>query len=377
MNLELFGPSITDHEIETVIDAMKNGWYGDKKYWYVEAFEEQFASYHDRKYALMTPNCTSAIHLILLALGIGPGDEVIVPECTWIASATHITHVGAKTVFADIDEETWCMSAKSLEESITPNTKAVIVVDLYGNMPDMDALYQVAQKYGIVLIEDAAGALGSVYRGKKAGKFGTASVFSFHRTKTITTGEGGMLLLDDESLYQRCHFLRDHGRSKEKHYYNSEVAYKYMPCNLLASLGYAQLQRIEELIQKKRHLLKTYRSLFSGVTDIYLNPEPPEGRNGAWCTAMVIGRSHQMDKEFMMQELEKAGFEGRPFFYPLSSMPAYGGVSQDKIEKNPVAYDVSKRGINLPAAFLTSDEQLAAYSDAVCSILKRHGAGQI
>ena len=375
MQYELFGPSITDHEIETVMDAMKNGWYGEKKYRYVEKFEAEFARYHDRNYALMTPNCTTAIHLILLALGIGPGDEVIVPECTWIASATHITHVGAKTVFADIDENTWCMSAESLEKSITPKTKAVIVVDLYGNMPNMDSIQQVIDKHGIVLIEDSAGALGSVYRGTKAGKFGIASVFSFHRTKTITTGEGGMLLIDDDKLYERCHFLRDHGRSKEKHYFNSEVAYKYMPCNLLAALGYAQFQRLEELIQAKRHLLITYRSLFSDMPDLHLNPEPPEGRNGAWCTALVFGHSYNLDKEMMMKELEAQGFEARPFFYPLSAMPAYGGESQEKKEKNPIAYDVSQRGINLPAAFMTNNDQLEAYSNAVCDVLKRHAKG--
>lgn len=375
MQYELFGPSITNLEIETVMDAMKNGWYGEKKYWYVEKFEAEFARYHDRKYALMTPNCTTAIHLILLALGVGPGDEVIVPECTWIASAAHITHVGAETVFADIDENTWCMSAESLENSITPKTKAVIVVDLYGNMPTMDAIQRVVDKYGIVLIEDSAGALGSVYRGTKAGKFGIASVFSFHRTKTITTGEGGMLLIDDDKLFERCHFLRDHGRSKEKHYFNSEVAYKYMPCNLLASLGYAQFKRLEELIQAKRDLLIKYRSLFSGMPDLALNPEPPEGRNGAWCTALIIGRSYNMDKEMMMKELEARGFEARPFFYPLSAMPAYGGESLEKKEKNPVAYDISQRGINLPAAFMTSDDQLADYSIAVCDILKRNLKG--
>ncbi len=372
MQFELFGPSITNHEIEIVMDAMKNGWYGSKKYWYVEEFESAFARYHDRKYALMTPNCTSAIHLTLLALGIGPGDEVIVPECTWIATATHITHVGAKTIFADVDENTWCMSADSLEKSITPKTKAVIVVDLYGNMPDMDTIQQVVKKYGITLIEDSAGALGSVYQGTKAGKFGSASVFSFHRTKTITTGEGGMLLTDDDKLFERCHFLRDHGRSKEKHYFNSEVAYKYMPCNLLASLGYAQFQRLEELIQAKRHLLTSYRSLFADTPDLHLNPEPEKGRNGAWCTALVIGHSYSLNKEVMISELEKLNFEARPFFYPLSSMPAYGGESLEKKEKNPVAYDISQRGINLPSAFNTTDEQLADYSNAVRKILERH-----
>ena len=369
MNLELFGPSITDHEINTVMDAMQNGWYGEKKYWYVENFEAEFARYHGRKYALMTPNCTSAIHLILLALGIGPGDEVVVPECTWIASATHITHVGAKTVFADIDEDTWCMSAEGLERVITPRTKAVIAVDLYGNMPDMDSLKEVADRHGITLIEDAAGALGSEYGGKKAGSFGVASVFSFHRTKTITTGEGGMLLLDDDALFERCHFLRDHGRSKTKHYYNDEVAYKYMPCNLLASLGYAQFQRVEELVEAKRHILKTFRKIFSDMPDVYLNPEPPDGRNGAWCTALIVGKSYGFDKEEMIRELESMGFEGRPFFYPLSSMPAYGGESPDKKANAPVAYDLSQRGLCLPAAFRTSDEQLLNYGNAIRKVL--------
>ncbi len=369
MNLELFGPSITELELKTVMDAMQSGWYGDRKYWYVENFEKEFAQYHGRKYALMTPNCTSAIHLLLLGLGIGPGDEVIVPECTWIASATHITHVGAKTVFADIDEATWCMSADSLESAITPKTKAVIVVDLYGNMPDMDAIRNVANKHGIYLIEDAAGALGSVYHGKKAGGFGIGSVFSFHRTKTITTGEGGMLLLDDQKLYERCHFLRDHGRSKDRHYFNDEVAYKYMPCNLLGSLGYAQFQRVEELIQAKRHLLERYRQAFADVPDVYLNPEPPEGRNGAWCTAMIFGCSHKVDKEYVIGELTKKGFEGRPFFYPLSSMPAYGSRGAEMAPKNPVAYDLSFRGICLPAAFRTSDAQLLEYCNGIRSVL--------
>jgi len=371
MKFELFGPSITDLEIKTVMDAMENGWYGDRKYWYVENFEREFAAYHGRKHALMTPNCTSAIHLLLLGLGIGPGDEVIVPECTWIASATHITHVGAKTVFADIDEQTWCMSAESLERTITANTKAVIAVDLYGNMPDMDAIRQVADKHGIFLIEDAAGALGSVYQGRKAGSFGIGSVFSFHRTKTITTGEGGMLLLDDDKLFERCHFLRDHGRSEIKHYYNTEVAFKYMPCNLLASLGYAQFQRVEELVQAKRHLLDRYRRMFSDIPDLYLNPEPPGGRNGAWCTALIFGRSHHIKKEFVIQELGRLGFEGRPFFYPLSEMPAYGGVSAEKKKKNPVAYDISERGMCLPASFRTSDAELMAYCNAIRSILGR------
>jgi perosamine synthetase len=178
-----------------------------------------------------------------------------------------------------------------------------------------------------------------------------------------------MLLLDDDALFKRCHFLRDHGRSQTKHYFNTEVAYKYMPCNLLASLGYAQFQRVEELIQAKRHLLQRYRQAFADVPDVYLNPDPPGGRNGAWCTALIVGRSYGLDKGRVIQELARLGFEGRPFFYPLSSLPAYGGPSETMRARNPVAYDVSQRGICLPASFRTSDDQLLDYCNAVRSIL--------
>ena len=369
MDIELFGPSITEHEIATVAEAMRNGWEGERKYWYVENFEREFANYHGRKFGLMTPNCTSAIHLLLLGLGVGPGDEVIVPECTWIASATHITHVGAKTVFADIDPHNWCMSPESLEKAITPATKAAIAVNLYGNMPDMEALRQIADTYGIHLIEDAAESVGSVLKGERAGSFGVGSVFSFHRTKTITTGEGGMLLLDNPELFARCHFLRDHGRSSSQHFVNDEVAYKYMPCNLLASLGYAQFQRIEELVDAKRQMLHLYREIFADVTDTYLNPEPPGGRNGAWGTALVVGKSHGVDKNFIMEELKKLGVDSRPFFYPLSSLKAYGERSAEMMEKNPTAYDVSQRGILLPGAFSLGEEQLLDYGNKIRSIL--------
>ena len=205
-------PWITDQEIKVVEDAMRNGWH-ENPYDYVETFQKEFAEFHDRKFGIMTSNCTSAIHLILTALGIKSGDEVIVPECTWIATAAPVTYLNATPVFCDIHSENWCLDPSSVERQISSRTKAIIAVDLYGNMPQMDELNELSNEKGIPLIEDAAEALGSKYKGKKAGKFGTASVFSFHRTKTITTGEGGMLLLDDQDLYKRCMILRDHGRN--------------------------------------------------------------------------------------------------------------------------------------------------------------------
>ncbi len=197
------GPSITQKEIDYVTDAVTNAWYANANM-YHERFERAFAEYLGVRYAIALPSCTSAIHLSLMALGVGPGDEVIVPDATWIASAAPITYVGATTVFADMDERNWCLSAESFAACVTPRTKAVIPVDLYGNMPDMNAILAVAKEHDIAVIEDAAEAAGAEYEGKRAGSFGDVSVFSFHGSKTLTTGEGGLLATDREDIYTRC-----------------------------------------------------------------------------------------------------------------------------------------------------------------------------
>ena len=363
------GPWITEHEISVVEDAMRNGWY-EHAYDYCEKFQKEFAAYHDRKYGIMTPNCTTAIHLLLSALGISDGDEVILPECTWIATGAGITYQRATPVFCDIEPVNWCLDPESVEKRITPRTKAIIAVDLFGNMPLMDELAEIAERNDIVLIEDAAEAVGSTYKGVKAGKFGTGSVFSFHRTKTITTGEGGMLLLDDDKLYARCMFLRDHGRRADgPMYYNYEVTYKYMPFNLQAALGYAQFQRIDELVGRKREQLLMYRERLNDIDDIELNPEPPAGVNGAWITGLVFGKSHNMTKLKAIEEMSRLGVPCRPFFYPLSSLPAYPGCQEKYEPLNPVAYDISMRGINLPGAANLTRQQIDKICDGIKTIL--------
>jgi len=365
------GPWITEHEIRIVEDAMRNGWY-EHAYDYCENFQKEFARYHDRKYALMTPNCTSAIHLLLAGLGIGDGDEVIVPECTWIATSAPITYQRARPVFCDIDPGHWCLDPESAERSITEKTKAIMVVDLFGNMPDMDRLEALCRERNLVLIEDAAEALGSSFRGVKAGKFGTGSVFSFHRTKTITTGEGGMLLLDDDALYERCKFLRDHGRVEGVPYFNSEVTFKYMPFNVQAALGYAQFQRLQELVDRKRDIFAMYKDKLGHVEDLQFNDERRGVYNSVWITGLVFGRSHGMTKKRAMEQLEGLGLPSRPFFYPLSSLPAYPDCDEREYRvKNPVAYDVSSRGLNLPGAFNLTEPQIDAVCDGIRKILSQ------
>jgi len=365
------GPWITEHEIRTVEDCMRNGWYN---YDYVEAFQKEFAAYHDRRYGIMTPNCTTAIHLLLTALGVGDGDEVIIPECTWIATAAPVTYLRASPVFCDIDPVHWCLDPDSVRRSITPRTKAILPVDVFGNMPLMEELVGIADEHGIPLIEDAAEALGSTYKGVRAGKFGVGSVFSFHRTKTVVTGEGGMLLLDDPKLYERCMFLRDHGRRADgPAYYNYEVTYKYMPFNLQAAMGYAQFQRIDELVAKKRWIYGCYKKKLADLRDVQFNPEPEGGINGAWITALLIGKSHNMTKLDAMARLEKLGLPARPFFYPLSSLPAYPGCEAVFRPRNPIAYDICARGINLPGALILTEEQVDRVCDGIRTIFGQAG----
>lgn len=362
-----FGPSITELEIKTVADVVRDSWH-EHPYDYIEKFQKEFANYHGRKYGVMTTNCTSAIHLLLLGLGVKKSDEVIVPEVTWIGSAAPIVYAGAKPIFCDVEKGNWCLDPKSVEKAITKKTKAIIAVNLYGNMPNMTALAKIAKKHKIHLIEDSAESLGSTYKGKKAGSFGIGSVFSFHRSKTITTGEGGMLLLDDKELYERCMMLRDHGRRPGGIAYFSilEITPKYIPSNIQAALGYAQLQRIEDLIAKKIWLLNQYRKGLKNIPDIQMNIEPPQGRNGAWLTGLVVGKSYRLDKIETMKRIEGFGVPMRPFFYPLSSLPAFNQEKEYR-KKNPIAYDICARGINLPCDLDLDKEQV----DFICDAIKK------
>ncbi|MEM4395455.1 MAG: DegT/DnrJ/EryC1/StrS family aminotransferase [Thermoplasmata archaeon] len=367
--IPIAGPWITQKEIEYVADAVANAWYENANI-YHERFEKKFSDYIGVKYAVALPSCTSAIHLSLLALKIGPGDEVIVPDITWIATAAPISYVGATPVFADIDPKTWCLSAESFESCITPRTKAVIPVDLYGNMPDMEAIQEIARKHGIAIIEDAAEAIGSEYKGKKAGSFGDTGVFSFHGSKTLTTGEGGMLVTNREDIYRRVLFLRDHGRSPgDKMFWNTEVAYKYKMSSMQAALGLAQLERIEDLIEKKRQIFRWYQEELSDFSGITLNYEAPHTKNTYWMVTVILDKRFGLTKDRLMQLMGEYGIDCRPFFHPLSSLPAYDHLEEAKRARirNKVSYDISPYGINLPSALNLTREQVKY----VCNVLKR------
>lgn len=366
-------PWITDLEKDMVQKAMSD--WNDKPYYYCELFESEFAKYHNRKYALMTPNCTTAIHLLLAGLGITDDDEVIVPECTWIASTAPVFYQRAKAVFCDIDEDDWCLSPQSVEAAITPKTKAIIAVGIFGNMPKLDELSAIAKKHGLYLIEDAAESLGSTYKGIKAGKFGIGSVFSFHRTKTLTTGEGGMLLLDDDELFEQCKILRDHGRKVgDPAYFNRELGFKYMPNNITAALGYAQFLRIDELVGKKHWILEQYRTKLADVPGLQFNAEPEHIYNSAWITSVVLDKQYGIEKNDFIDRLVAKGIMARPFFYPLSSIPAFikrGYDTESHRLRNPKSYDISARGVNLPSPLSMTEDELQYVCDEIKTILKK------
>lgn len=365
------GPWITQKEIDYVTNAVTNAWYGNANI-YHDRFEKAFAEYVGVKYAIALPTCTSAIHLSVLALGIKEGDEVIVPDATWIASSAPISYVGATPVFADIDPQTWCLSAESFEACITPKTKAVIPVDLYGGMPDMDAIQAVARRHNIAVIEDAAEALGAEYKGKRAGSFGDTGVFSFHGSKTVTTGEGGMLTTDREDLFRRIQVLRDHGRQPgDRMFWNTEIAYKYKMSSMQAALGLAQLERIDELIQRKREQFEWYKQELSRVDGITLNTEPVGSLNTYWMVTIVLDARLGWNKTHLMEQLSMRGIDSRPFFHPLSSIPAYEDSEQAHIarQRNKVVYGISPYAINLPSALSLSKEEIKAVCAAIRDIL--------
>jgi perosamine synthetase len=366
------GPWVTEAEVAKVAEAAANGWYENAGH-HVSEFERAFADYLGVKHAAAVPHCTHAIHLALAALGIGEGDEVIVPEATWIASAAPLNYVGAIPVFADIDPVTWCISPSSVRACLTEKTRAIIPVGLYGLTPDFDALREIASGKGILLIEDAAQVLGSRYKGQLAGTLGDIGVFSFHGTKLLTTGEGGMLVTDSDSVFERVQVLRDHGRTRAnfKNFYNTEVAFKYRMSGLQAAFGMAQLSRIEELIARKREIFGWYRDRLADRQGIQTNAEPDGYFSTFWMTTAVIDQGFGYDTQRLMAAFLERNIDTRPFFHPLSSLPAYAGTGSaiGASDRNPVSYSIAPRAINLPSAMRLTESDVDRVCEALIGIL--------
>lgn len=371
-----FGPHISKIDQQYVMRAMKlKNWY-NKPYYFVEKFEKNFARYTNRKYCLLTPNCTSAIHLFLHSLDLKQNDEVIVPESTWIASISPVFQTKAKVKFCDIDENNFCISLRSIKKLVTKNTKVIISVDVYGNMPNYRDLEKYCKIKKIILLEDAAEALGSSISKKKAGSFGDASVFSFHRTKTITTGEGGALLIDKKKMYEKCRMLRDHGRHPgTKDLFNEEFSFKYMPSNLQAALACSQLKKIKLLLQLKRKIFINYKIFLKKIeSKIRMNQDDKTVKNSCWAIIIYFKEIKNEKLKNIKKKLISENFFPRPFFYPITYLPAYRKKNK-KYKKfkylNPIAYSTYKKGLVLPSSFILTKSKIKKISNIIIQELQQ------
>lgn len=363
-------PDIGDLEAEYVLDAVRSGWVSSLGR-YIGEFEQQFASYCGSRYGVATCNGTTALHLALVCLGIGPGDEVILPSLTFVATANAIMYTGASPVFIDADPETWCIDPAAVEQAFSSRTRAIIVVHLYGHPADMDPILSLAMSRSIPVIEDAAEAHGALYKGRRVGSLGTMGVFSFYGNKLITTGEGGMVLTDNQELAERARFLRDHAMSRERRYWHPAIGYNYRLTNIQAGLGLAQLQRIDEFLARKRRILGWYREYLAECTDLRLNPELPWARSSHWLISALLPPS--VSQEAVITELRRKGVDTRPFFHPIHTLPPYQGRYREvKMDGNgcPVAEDLARRGINLPSAVTLTSSDVEYISGALKEAIK-------
>lgn len=357
------GPDISSREIKYVLDAAKYGWnehFAD----YLHRFEKKFAEYIGAKYAMTTSGGTCALWISLASLGIGPGDEVILPELTYFACSDVIMLLGAKPVFADILKDTWCIDPDSVRKLITKRTKAIMPVDIYGNPVETDEILTIARKHNLKIVEDACPAVGARYHGKHVGSQGEFGCFSFQGAKIMVTGVGGMLVTNDEKLYKRALYLNDHGEAKDfRQFWQTSVGYEFEMSNLQAALGLAQLQRIEEFVKKKRQIFDWYYKRLGDIEGISMNYERANTRSNRWMSSIILDKDFGITRDELRKKLKEKKIDTRPFFYPISMFPLY------KEAKTPVAHHVCLNGINLPSGLGLREEQIDYIAKTVRKIL--------
>ncbi len=358
-------PSITEREIGYATDAAANGW-GEHCYDYLVRFEKSFAEHMNVPFAVATSSGTGALHMGLAAAGIKPGDEVILADVNWIATAAPIMYLGAKPVLVDVLLDTWCIDPRSAAKAITARTRAIVATHIYGNLCEMQELRALCSQHGLLLVEDAAEAIGSSYDGCPAGSMGDFGIFSFHGTKTITTGEGGMLVTSDTELYERALTLSNHGRSARaaKQFWPEVIGFKYKMSNVQAAIGCAQLERLSELCERKRRIFEAYAHLLGRSSGLRMNPQKPGTVNGYWMPTVVFESEAPIDRDRLLRMFAEHNIDGRVFFHPLSSLPMFRPVAE-----NRVSYHVSQNGVNLPSYHDMSDSDIERVASVVLSFL--------
>ncbi|MFG6393861.1 MAG: DegT/DnrJ/EryC1/StrS aminotransferase family protein [Lachnospiraceae bacterium] len=362
MKIPVYQPSLTGNEKKYVDDCIDSGWISSKGK-YNDLFAEKFGEYIGVKYGTTVSNGTLALHLALMALGIGPGDEVIVPSFTYIASANAVKYTGAKVVFADSKENSWQLDPDDIEHRITERTRAIMPVHLYGHPCDMDAILAIASKHRLFVIEDCAEAIGSEYKGKKIGSFGVIAAFSFFGNKTITCGEGGMVLTNDKTLYERAIHLKGQGLAAHREYWHDIIGYNYRMTNIAAAIGLAQLEQVDSFVDRKIEIANMYKKLLEGLP-IKVQESVGDVKHTYWMVSITCDQIEDRDK--LRDFLRNEGVETRPAFYPIHTMPMYS----ERYQRLLVAEKLSWSGMNLPSYPGLKDKEIKY----VCDNIKKYFA---
>lgn len=354
MKIPVYKTSIGKKEKEYVNECLNSSWISSKGK-YVQLFEDEFAKKIGVKYSTTVCNGTVALHLALLALGIGEGDEVIVPTFTYIASVNSIQYTGAQPVFVDCDPVSWQISPGDVLKKITPKTKAIMVVHLYGQSCDMESICKIAKNNNIFVIEDCAEAFGTKFHDQHVGSFGDIATYSFFGNKTITTGEGGIVVTNNETLYNRAKHLKGQGLAEHRQYWHDTIGYNYRLTNMACAIGLAQLERCDEIIKRKREIANFYKKSFEN-SNYKFHQEMANTYHSYWMCSILISseKCNRETRDNLMKYLEQKGIETRPLFYPVHTMPMH----YSKYEMHRVAEDISRRGINLPSFPDLTQEEL-------------------
>jgi perosamine synthetase len=356
-------PYIGAREKELVLDALDSGWVSSIGK-YIDEFEANFARYCGTEYALAVSNGTTGLHLALAALGLQPGDEVIIPDLTFVATANAVAYTGATPILADIDADTLCIDPASVKSLISGRTKAIIPVHLYGHPADMDALVEIGDAHGLNVIEDAAEAHGAEYRGRRVGGLGKCGVFSFYGNKVITTGEGGMLTTNDREFYQRAKRLRDHAMSPQRRYFHEERGFNYRITNLQAALGVAQLERIDDFLDRRAEIMNWYDREIATTDHVRLNRVKNWAKSAFWMICLEVDWLDETRRDALMRALKARGIDSRPYFCTMSSMPMY------KQSPLPVSAHKAQIGLNLPSFYELTKLEVQRIGSDVNAVLK-------
>lgn len=355
-------PVLEGNEFKYVADCLVSNWISSQGA-YVDRFQASFCNFIDVDNALCVSNGTVALHLAMAAMGIGSGDEVIVPDLTFVSPASMAVWCGAKPIFADVDQATWTLDPESLEKQITERTKAIVAVHLYGHPCDMDPILAIAQKHNLFVIEDCAEALGAEYKGQKVGAMGDVGTFSFFANKIITTGEGGMVTTNNMELFEKMTLLRDHGMTRDKRYWHEVAGFNYRLTNLQAAIGLAQMEKIDKVLARRAEIAERYNRQLADVEGVVLPPGKPWAKNIYWLYSVVVDNSVAgIERDHLAIYLRELGIDTRPFFHPLHIQPPFA----DQTDDFPISTLLAKQGLSLP----TSNDIDFEIIDRVCGAIQ-------